>query len=91
MDRGGGPAAALGVAAGWDPVRAAVVMSGIGGTDETWEWTGQWQQVATATGSLNVFAAAFDRERGRTFAYEPGAEHEWTGVSWVTRPLPVPL
>jgi hypothetical protein len=75
----------------WDPVRAAVVMSGIQPTGETWEWNGQWQLVSASGGPQSVFVAAFDPSRGRTFAYEPGIEREWTGTAWLSRALPVPM
>lgn len=75
----------------WDPVRAAVVMSDVQGSPETWEWQGRWQQVSATSGVQGAYMACFDPVRGRTFAYDDAAEHEWTGVTWIARPLPVPM
>jgi hypothetical protein len=93
-----GPQPPAGALLVWDPVRSAVVLSATP-SGATWEWSGQWQQVAATGGPPygDTMMAAFDPSRGRTFAYVIGSgyvggdEWEWTGTTWTSRPAPVPM
>jgi hypothetical protein len=93
------PPSRLYLASSYDSTRGRVVLFGglqaTGDGNDTWEWNGAWQKVASGGPSARENAAmAFDANRNRTVLFggydvdRLNDVWEWNGASWSAIPTP---